>query len=386
MSSFIYYDKLNNLARTYRVEGNKYLIKDARNFKTDYENVINEIGEALLYYDGIAINVYGENIPLAILVNVFGVKGVEELIDQKSIEFVLDNAIITYLVTDSKGINPLQYGNLNSEAHCDPEKSATLGLEWLSNKLPRRVRRNLIRKVTKIYKVPSPDLAKDAVEFGHEGYNSNLFSDLGLPKEKDLTNLNKRERSKLCNFASQCLKLAILSQFKYDTLDLFDIAKISHQEINRLSSAKVIEKNTDKLFNVEKLPDFKELIKEGVISLDDIPKLRGKKDSKRFRLWISKVSSNDGKEDIIKEYVDAIDRKSIFETKIGKAVKTLGVWGLTTTLETKLSGSLTEGAIIGGMADLGISLLDTYMLDGILKGWNPRHYFNNGIKPLVNKK
>ena len=35
--------------------------------------------------------------------------------------------------------------------------------------------------------------------------------------------------------------------------------------------------------------------------------------------------------------------------------------------------------------DLGLSLLDTYVLDGMLNGWTPRHYFDKSIKPLVNK-
>lgn len=392
MSGFVYYDKLEQFATTYLVKGNEYLIKDPRNFQKDYDNIKNEIGEKLLYHDGIAIKVYGENIPLAILINTFGVKGVEELIEQGAIQFVLWTPLITYLQDDIKGLMPLQCGTFNSKVNIDPEESATLGLGWMKNQLPRKVRRNLIRKVCKVYKITPNKLSNDSVKFGHEGYESNLFADFGLPKDKDIMDLNRDERKKLCDFATQCAQLAILSECNYDSLELFDVAKINSKEVRRLKDLKAVENNADKLFDLERVPNFNMLIKDGLINLEDIPKLRGKKDSKRFREWISKAGSNENNYDIVNEYIDAITNgKGFFETKTGKLIKILSVSAVSGTIGASIGG--LQGAICGISmekiaeqgVDLGLSLLDTYVLDGMLKGWTPRHYFDKSIKPLVNK-
>jgi len=43
------------------------------------------------------------------------------------------------------------------------------------------------------------------------------------------------------------------------------------------------------------------------------------------------------------------------------------------------------GGLIGKAADFGLSLLDTYVLDGILKGWNPRMFVDE-IKNEVSEE
>ncbi|SFR14202.1 hypothetical protein [Desulfoscipio geothermicus] len=115
-----------------------------------------------------------KNIPLTMLINWFGPKGVEALLEQGAIEFVLRDDIITYAVDDINGTLPLQTGQLNSSVHCDPEASATEGLKWLARPLPRRNRRALVRKAIKAYKAVPSDLNKEAVEIGYRRYKSKL--------------------------------------------------------------------------------------------------------------------------------------------------------------------------------------------------------------------
>lgn len=46
--------------------------------------------------EGVAFSVYVEDIPLTMLINWFGLKGVESLLEQGAIEFVLRDDMITY--------------------------------------------------------------------------------------------------------------------------------------------------------------------------------------------------------------------------------------------------------------------------------------------------
>ncbi len=400
MNDFVYYDKLNEFSRTYLVKGNEYLIKDVRSFKPELNTLKKEIGEKLLYHDGISFKVYGENIPLAVLINLFGIKGIEELLEEKAIEFVLDTSLVTYLKSDCKGVMPLQSGTgeYTSKVFTDTEESVTLGLEWLRDRLTRPVRRSLIKKVLKAYKVTPPNLSKDAVTFGHEGYNSNLFSDFGLPKQKDIMDLNGKERRKLCDLASQCAKLTILSQFEYSSSKSLELMKLNVTELDKLKRVELIEKSTNDIFTLEDIPDFEKLIEDGVINLKDIPKLRKKKNSMKFRKWIDKVSLEE-QNNISKEYIDAIvNTKNFWNTNKGQFIKTVGISVLGSEVSGKVGGAIggmvagTNGVALGEnianiaglMTGVGISLLDTYVLGGICKGWTPKFYIENEIRPLIN--
>jgi hypothetical protein len=393
MGKLVLNKSLNDFSRKYLVKGNEPSINDAMMLPSEFERVINEVAEQLLYHDGISFKVYGENIPLTILINTFGTKGVEELLEQKAIEFVLWTPAVTYIVDDIPGLLPLQSGTLNSKAHCDPEESATLGLNWMQYPLPRKTRRYLVRKITKAYKLPDPGIPKYAVEFGYQGYKDNIFAQFGLPNGKSLEELDKAERAKLCSFSDECLELAILSSFKYDSIESKRLTELNRTEFQRLHHAKVIEDVADYIFKIENVPNFKELIVQGFIDIKQIPKIRSNNSSVKFRSWISKYDSNTSSEDIVKEYLNSIvNSKGIFDTPKGKFLKTLGVTAFSGAVGCLIGGEI--GLLVGATAskiaesfiDLGLNLLDAYVFEGLTKGWSPRHYIDKEIRGLVEKK
>lgn len=393
MASLVFNKELNSFARKYLVKGTSQS-KNKKNIIYEYNRVTQKIGEMFLRHEGVAFKVYGENIPLAILTNLFGTSGVEKLLEQEAIKFILWTPIITYNSSNIDGILPLQPGNLSSEVHGDPEKSATLGLKSMANPTKKSDRRRLIRKVIRSYEVPPPNAANKAVRFGHEGYKSNIFKNMGLSNKKNITKLNKNERAKLCSLSTKCLELAILSEFKYHTLDSINLMSLNRIEFNRLQKAKIIEKMEDKLFELEHLPNFSELIRKEVIDIKDIPKLRAEKDALKFRSWISSQADKSNSKEITKEYLDSItESKGFFETNKGKLIKTIGVTSFSIGIGSLIGGG--AGGLIGGvlgkntlepLVDLGLNLLDTYILSGIIQGWHPRHYFDNQIRAVVNRK
>ncbi|SFM07191.1 hypothetical protein [Halanaerobium salsuginis] len=393
MASLIFDKDLNLFARKYFIKEDSRSV-NSQNMIFEHNRIIRKIGEMLLRHKGIAFKVYGKNIPLAILTNMFGISGVEKLLEQEAIKFILWTPMITYNSSDINGILPLQIGNVSSEPHSDPEKSAVLGLKFMKRLPKRRDRRRLVRKVIKAYEVPSPNAAKEAVKFGHEGYKSNIFKNMGLSRKKNITDLNKKERAKLCSLATQCLELSILSEFKFHTLDSINLMNLTRVEFNRLQKAKVIEKMENKLFEIEKLPNFSKLIKEEVIDIKEIPELRAKKDAIKFRSWISNIADKSNMEDITKEYLDSItESKGFFETNKGKFIKTVGVTSISSGIGSLIGGGY--GVVLGGfigkstlepLVDLGLNLLDTYILSGITKGWHPRHYFDRQIRQVLNEK
>lgn len=387
MSSILFNQSLNNFARKYLVKGNEYLIKDPNLFPLEYQKEIGGFGEQLLIHDTVSFKIYGENIPLSILINTFGIKGTEELLEQDAIRFMLWNPGVTYFVDDIPGLLPLQsMVHSTSSVHSDPEASIASGLNFLREPIPRRMRRDLTRKVAKKYQVPPEKLSRDAVEFGHTGYKQNLFAEMGLPHAKELTELSREEREKLCNLATQCLDISLLSMYQYSTYNSFDLLKLNRSHFVSLKDAKAVERVVDTVFEIENVPDFVMMISKGMLDIKEIPKFRKTKGSKQFRTWIDKVSQYDDKSDITKEYIDSVlNDKSFFQTPLGKLTRTMGV----TTLGAVVGGAMAgpvgaiSGTVVSNATDVGISLFDSYVLDNILKGWTPRHYIDKKIRPLV---
>ncbi len=387
----IYYEKLNTFARKYLIKGSN---SNPRFFTYEYNNIKQEIAELLLYHEGISFHVYGENIPMAILINLFGVNGVESLIEQGAINFLFCKPEVTYNIDDIPGLVPIQAGGYyTSKAHSDPEESACLGLKWLKNPLHEKQKRRLIKKVISSYKVPSETVSQNSVKFGIESYNNNLFSDFGLPCTKSITELNRTERFLLSSLSNECNTLAILSEFNYYTLDSFRIAKMNDLEVDALKNATNEQESTDKIFVLENLPNFKMMIAKGIIDLKEIPSLRLTRNSVKFRNWIGQTCADVDNVDIVKEYINSIENtKGCLDTGIGKLLKTLGVYAISCGAGELVAGH--KGAVVGVgfgskiveyAVDLGINLLDAYVLDGILRGWNPRHYFTNDINKIISK-
>lgn len=382
MNNIIYEKELNELCKNYLAHVNTI---NTSKFIEDHEKVVNKISEHLLYHDGVAISVYGENIPVCVLINTYGLKGLEELLEQKAIQFVLNTSIVTYNVDEIKGVNPIQSGYLSSKVHSDPEESATLGLKWLKKPLIRRDRRALIRKLIKNYYIMPPNIAQNAAEFGHEGYESNLFNELGLPNIKPLTELSLNERKSLCQLTSECMEIALLSHFNFNSFNSYNLYKLKMEETKRINKVKAIELNTNELFRIENLPNFKELLESRVIEYSDIPRIRANRNSIKFRNWIEQTTSTVDANEIAKEYIDAItNSRKASETVSGKLLKTITVTGVSAMAGTAVAGGVgtISGGFLGLCSSLGISLLDAYLLDGLLKGWNPRFFFDKEIRKL----
>ncbi len=384
----IYYEKLNEFSRKYLITGTN---PNPRNFTLDYNNILGDVSEMLMYYEGISFYVYGENIPLAILINVYGVNGVEALIEQGAINFLFSKPEVMYNVDDIPGIIPLMSSSYPStKAHNDPEESAKLGLNWLRYPLHEKQKKRLIKKVLDTYRIPTETISKDAVKFGIDGYNRNDFKNLGLPKEKKIEELDLRERSVLCSLANECNTLAILSEFGYDTVDSFSITELHKTKMESLQHANKVREATDKLFKVENLPNFNMLLKDGIMSHKDIPKIRSTYNSIKFREWIRTVNQNSDCADITLEYINAIENtKGLFDKEPGKFLKTIGICATSCLVGELALGpvgaivGLGTGAVLETALDTGLSLIESYVLGGIAKGWNPRHYFSKDIKKLV---
>lgn len=376
MENILFERRANVVARAILVKGNEKLA--TKQIMQEFNELSNYLGSLLLQHDSVCISVYGENLPAVLLLNFFGYDGLLKIIDQKGIFFHLQNSMITHIVSHIQGVNPLQAGKLNSGVHVDPQASVEAALSFSRYTLMASQRKNLVKQLSDSYLSPSIDFAPQAVDFAQKGYESNRFNTLNFPQTEELQKLNLEEKEKLNQIATEMFILSIISDLGLETYNTFQVTKVLSESFKNIEKAHKKELAVSRVFDIESVPNFFNLIKENVIDLKDIPDHRVNKNCIKFREWIKGVSDKKDAKDISREYIDSITNKGFFESSTGRFSKTLAVSGLFGLAGGAIAGPL--GAVAGGSAgpvvDFGLDLIDEFLLGNILKGWSPRNYIN----------
>lgn len=325
----------------------------------------------------ICMQISAENIAVPFFINLFGKEGFEDLVEQGAIRFFLMTNPIMHVVTPVKGVCPLSTCTFKEGPYCIPEESIKYGFHFSKMQLERKYKRLLAKKLLKCYEKPIEEIDKRIVDSVYDAYKLNYFKNLNLPYEKELTDFTANDSEKIGDIANYYHNLAIVAKLKYSTLDSYPIELLNNEVIKNLKKTKNIIEYTDKTFNFEKVPNFNELLDMNKILITDIHSFRKNKHSVNFRKWISAIAQKDFESYDCKEYLDCLDNnKNFWETNKGRVLKTLSVNTVSTILApTTIGLSLIVGS--------GLSLLDEFYLNSLLKKWSPRFYFNETVRPLV---
>lgn len=381
--STVYVDSLDTFCQKYFIDrGIPLSPQDKLLVKYRKTNIDSEIFENLMLYDSVNFKVYGENVPLAYLTNAIGVKGIERLMEMKSLSFTLWTPNIMMGVDNIDGLIPIMHGRVNSLAHSDPEESITIGLNFMTDKLTRKQIKNLVHKIRDSYIIPKEGIESDAAAVALSAYKKNKFHLLGFDTTGlDIYNLNKEQKTKLLNCANTCLEYKFLISQNFISHSNKKLNMLFADSFNSISQNSVKDYYS-KITTIENFPDLFSLAKELKDPLKDIAALRDKKNIKKFRKWINETIETTDLTEISKLYIDEIQNaKGFFETKKGKVLKSFFMWSVGAGLGSFIG---PEGAIIGGalgatvspLTNIGLDMLDEYMINEIIKGWTPRMFFD----------
>lgn len=379
----------------------RYLIKRpeedqvqlAATFTSEYNKCLVQIIEQLLLFDKIAIKVHAENLPLVVLLNELGTKTVLQLVEDGILEFVHWTQTLTMFQQDDYvgKMLPLQSGNYTSSVHIDPVESIKLCFDRMRNPPDRKQRREIERKVAPLYRPLAKKIAEQSIELINGAYNANKLAELGLPNNKSITWLDHDERVRLLGLADSVLETSVLSASQYSSYDNYAYYSIASPGFEQIGKGSAIAGNFQTILTTEKLPDLSLLLAERKIELKDLVRLRNKRVSRQFRKWITEKTNGEDSEYIIGEYInDITNHKGFFETKKGKLIKVFTMFGISTGVGAVTGGAAGSligagaGAVAEKLSDVGLNLLDTYLLDGLLKGWQPKMFFDAYKKVTVN--
>lgn len=377
----VYLPELNEFCRKFLVIGDyKPTKQDELLFNTRYDSLKANIFEAFMLHDSVSFKVFGENVPLAVLLNEISVKGVEELIEQDALKFVLWTPMVMHMVDQIEGVLPIVVGRHTSDVHVDPEASIKRTFDFMKNKPNILKRKQLIRKVRDLYIEPKKGLEQDASNLIMSAYNSGKLKQLGLDNSKlDIYKLSLQHKKLLNSSASELLEHKFLISHNltaHKTKNLNSLFSNSINNISRIDAAVEISK-------LENFPDLHNLSLELGNPLHHLPKYRNNKNTRKFRSWLNEVDDSQELAEVSRSYINSIDNaKGFFETKKGRLTKNVTM----TTIGAGIGSFLgPAGTAIGGLAglalepvaDFALDLADEYLVTELLKGWKPRMFIDD---------
>lgn len=350
------------------------------------EQIIATLFEQLLIFDQVIICTNLENFTLYFLINKLGINTVEKLFDYQYLKLLLwtpkmfttaikRNTDGSWDETTIMGKQPLVVGSLVTE-DIDPELNIKRALSKFS--IHRERKRIFTKSVSKSYLIPNgSEFSVDSARFIIDAYKKDTLKTLGLPFDKEPKYLSFAQRQSLLRLGHHVLETAIMSKYNLKGYDCFENSEIYSQNLIKIGKAYNISENTSTILKLDNLPDLRSLYLSEKLNFDDVFRLRNLSNVKYYRKWINNVGEEVNALEITREYINEIKgTNKFFESNDGKFVRNLGMFGINIALGEAIAG------ITGAIAGFGLSLLDTFVLENILKGNNPSMFINEIRKQI----
>lgn len=349
--------------------------------KEQEQEILASLFEQLLIFDKITISTNRLNFALFFLINRLGINTVERLFENDYLKLLIWTPVII-----SSGGRQLEDGSIDessiygyppvaaaslSDKDIDPEENIHNALSYFN--LNRERKRIFTRRVSKNYIIPNGlEFSTDSAKIVIDAYTNNTLESLGLPFDKEPDQLELKQRHLLLNLGQTVLEIAVLAKYNFKSYENYEHYEIFKQNLSHIGKAYNVTGNSDTLFNLEGLPNLKQLFLQEKLDFDSVFKIRHLSNARYYRKWINEVSENASAAEITKEYLNEIrGGNKFFESTEGKFLKNLGLYSANAALGGVIAGP--EGAVAG----YALGLLETFWLDSILKGKNPSMFIDD---------
>lgn len=384
LNGAIFNTELNDFCRKYFIKSKvEPTQNEIRTFPEKYNEIKTSLFESFILHNEINFKVEGENIPLCVLINEIGLRGVEELVDDGALSFTLWSPMVLHIVDNLEGINPLCAGRHNNGVYVDPEESISTGLGFMTNPLKKGEIRALTRKLRDLYLSVPKGIEQDCVNITMSALESGKLKKLGLTlKEKDKYTLNKEEKKLLTTCAADLLGYKYLIQKRALASPTSSIQILLNDSIEK---TKFLSK--DEIFSaivqLENIPDIRTSFYKMGLPMDELIKLRTHKSSKKFRKWLSTLNQISNPLEAQKYYLDSIQAtNSFFDTFWGKTTKSISMMIVGACAGSCIDSKL--GPLIGAtglqlanpLTDYVLDMADEYILSELTKGWTPKIFIS----------
>lgn len=342
------------------------------------------VSEALLLSPKVSFRVYGENDVLCRLLDMFDVAGVEQLLEEGAIEFVLWRGNVVHWNSEPRpeGVLPLAPLTLTTPAHCDPSVSNELGLKrWERKAWPELERLSkLATERTRILEERLPNVAIEAV---YAAYKSGALIAHGFDPSRPLESLSIADAGRLSTLAHGILEGMLMLDSDYDLHESVDSWKALVAVYSRIAKDDRLVQTVEDVLRLEGLPSLKGMIKSGAIGFGDIVAMRANPATEEFRKWLwSQPDPRDAKA-VSEAYLRQITNKKMVDKDWFKVAKIIGMNVVQTGVGAGIGAGLAgvPGMIAGGALGAIMNAGETFGLDKLLRGASPRRFAEEVVRP-----
>jgi hypothetical protein len=157
----------------------------------------------------------------------------------------------------------------------------------------------------------------------------------------------------------------------------------AHSAVAALKIDSVLTQRAESHERVRAFQDFtfdngraiREAVNSGEKSIGDVIKLL--KHGRKFRDWVVALPSDT---DLIKEYIRACTQETWADKIPTKSFRWLMFTGAGLAADSVGAGG------IGTAAGIGLSAVDSFFLDTIIRGWRPSHFVEQKIRPFIGER
>jgi len=230
----------------------------------------------------------------------------------------------------------------------------------------------------------------------NEAVQSGLLEAYGI-KSRSLDAFTRDEKGILAKCAEDFLEYQYLTQQGMTSFSEYKFFSPFWASIGRFRMVRDIGKGFGQLSKIENVPDLRELFRRLPDAMQRLPKLRNTSNAVKFRQWLETTAGESAAPDFPKEYINTIsEKRGLFETAPGKFGRAILLASIAGGVGVSIGG--TEGMLVGGgaaaalsvathklpevAADLGVHLIDSFLLERWLRGWSPRMFFNEVERAL----
>jgi hypothetical protein len=334
--------------------------------------------EALMVSPAVCNHVWGENVVLCRLIDGFGIAGVEQLLEEGALQFILWRPALNYaLKAPLKGaqIDPLTPGNHDSPAHSDPQASVEMGLKggWLEQPWPKVER--LAKLAIERTHLPAQNVPHDATDAVRAAYDSGALRRYGFDPSRPRWELDDGHRARLASIAEDIAKGVVLYDCEFD----FHESGTSWEQLLRFGDivrAPSAATGVEYGLTLEGVPSIPSLIRNGEIKMTDIATLRSHPATQELRKWLWSQPDPRNSEAVARAWLSQMTTTPLKDRSWFKAVRLTSFSLLGGVLGAVAGGppGLVGGTLVGTGLNQALGMLDSYGLDKLLTRPGPRRF------------
>ena len=394
MAQQVFDSAINAFCRKFLIKAPGVPEPSAAAFSAEMTSLRKTLFENLLLFDKLSLKITGESIPISLLMGALGRKGLDALIEQEAIEFVLWTEKVGFLVKNIPGVDAMVSMVDNTPEYVDPERSIDSGLKWASDAPQGRERAQLIRRLVPLFRKTEANVAANSLKVVRDALRTGGLAAYGIPKitSEHADSLTDEQKKIVGKCADDLTEYEFLLKHNMTSFSSYQYFMPFWETAERFEVMNQTVAGFSLVANLEGLPDLKVLFDEIRDPLRRLPDIRQTANAKLFREWLERTAGESPDTNMVQAYLDAIsERKGLLESAPRKFAKTVAFAAVGVGLGTIVGeqAGLAIGSAAGTIAGLaaiklaelvaetGMGLLDTFVLDPVTKGRSPRMFLED---------